>query len=81
MSLSLFPDISPTLLALTLAAVTGGILLLLLGLALNNPLLLRMGLRNTVRRPGKTILLLCGLALASAQPAGVQAAAKKEDDL
>ncbi len=43
MSLSLFPDISPTLLALTLAVVTGGILLLLLGLALNNPLLLRMG--------------------------------------
>jgi putative ABC transport system permease protein len=66
MSLSLFPDISPTLLALTLAVVTGGILLLLLGLALNNPLLLRMGLRNTVRRPGKTILLLCGLALATA---------------
>ncbi len=66
MSLSLFPDISPTLLALTLAVVTGGILLLLLGLALNNPLLLRMGLRNMVRRPGKTILLLCGLALASA---------------
>ncbi len=66
MSLSLFPDISPTLLALTLTVVTGGILLLLLGLALNNPLLLRMGLRNTVRRPGKTILLLCGLALASA---------------
>ncbi len=66
MSLSLFPDISPTLLALTLAVVTGGILLLLLGLALNKPLLLRMGLRNTVRRPGKTFLLLCGLALASA---------------
>jgi putative ABC transport system permease protein len=66
MGLSLFPDISPTLLALALAVVTGGILLLLLGLALNNPLLLRMGLRNMVRRPGKTILLLCGLALASA---------------
>jgi putative ABC transport system permease protein len=66
MSLSLFPDISPTLLALTLAVVTGGMLLLLLGLALNNPLLLRMGLRNMVRRPGKTLLLLCGLALASA---------------
>jgi putative ABC transport system permease protein len=66
MSLSLFPGISPTLLALALAVVTGGILLLLLGLALNNPLLLRIGLRNMVRRPGKTILLLCGLALASA---------------
>ncbi len=66
MNLSLFPDISPTLLALTLAVVTGGILLLLLGLALNNPLLLRMGLRNMVRRPGKTFLLLFGLALASA---------------
>lgn len=66
MSLSLFPDISPTGLALALAVVTGGILFLLLGLALTNPLLLRMGLRNTVRRPGKTILLLCGLALATA---------------
>ena len=66
MSLSLFPDISPTLLALALAVVTGGILLVLLGLALTNPLLLRMGLRNTVRRPGKTLLLLCGLALATA---------------
>ena len=66
MSLSFFPGISPTLLALTLAVVTGGILLLLLGLALNNPLLLRIGLRNVGRRPGKTILLLCGLALASA---------------
>lgn len=58
MSLSLFPDISSTGLSLTLAVITGGILLLLLGLALNNPLLLRMGLRNMVRRPGKTILLL-----------------------
>ena len=66
MSLSLFPDISSTGLSLTLAVITGGILLLLLGLALNNPLLLRMGLRNMVRRPGKTILLLFGLALASA---------------
>ncbi|GCE20111.1 ABC transporter permease [Dictyobacter kobayashii] len=66
MSLSLFPAISPTQLALTLAVVTAGVLLLLPGLALSNPLLLRMGLRNTVRRPGKTILLLCGLALATA---------------
>ncbi|BCL78569.1 ABC transporter permease [Ktedonobacteria bacterium brp13] len=66
MSLNLFPDISPTWLALALAVVTGGVLFLLLGLALINPLLLRMGLRNTVRRPGKTILLLCGLALATA---------------
>lgn len=66
MSLSLFPQISPTLLALALAVVTGGVLLVLLGLALTNPLLLRMGLRNTVRRPGKAILLLCGLALATA---------------
>jgi ABC-type antimicrobial peptide transport system permease subunit len=66
MSLSLFPAISPTALALSLAAVTGGIVFLLLGLALSNPLLLRMGMRNTVRRPGKTLLLLCGLTLATA---------------
>ncbi len=66
MSLSLFPEISPTLLALVLFLITGGILLFLLGLALLNPLLLRMGLRNTLRRPGKTILLLCGLALVTA---------------
>jgi putative ABC transport system permease protein len=66
MSLSLFPDLSPTFLALVLAIFTLGILLALLGLALNHPLLLRMGLRNTTRRPGRTILLLCGLALATA---------------
>ena len=66
MSLSLFPNISSTLLALALAVVTGGVLFLLCGLAIANPLLLRMGLRNTVRRPGKTILLPAGLALATA---------------
>jgi ABC-type lipoprotein release transport system permease subunit len=66
MSLSLFPVLSPTLLALVLAAFTLAILLVLLGLALNHPLLLRIGLRNTTRQPGKTILLLCGLALATA---------------
>ncbi|HEY0755999.1 MAG TPA: FtsX-like permease family protein [Ktedonobacteraceae bacterium] len=66
MSLSLFPAISPTALALALATLTGGMLFLLLGLALTNPLLLRMGVRNTIRRPGKTLLLLCGLALATA---------------
>lgn len=66
MSLSLFPVISPTALALTMAMVTGGILFLLLGLAMAHPLLLRMGARNTVRRPGKTLLLLCGLTLATA---------------
>ena len=64
MSLSLFPEISPMALALILAAVIGGILFLLGGLALSNPLLLHMGMRNTVRRPGKTLLLLCGLATA-----------------
>ncbi|HEY7415759.1 MAG TPA: ABC transporter permease, partial [Ktedonobacteraceae bacterium] len=66
MSLSLFPTISPTMLTLTLALITAGILFLLLGLALINPLLLRIGARNTVRRPGKTLLLLCGLVLATA---------------
>ncbi len=66
MSLSLFPQFPSTLLALALAVITGGVLLVLLGLLLTNPLLLRMGLRNTLRRPGKTLLLLCGLALATA---------------
>ena len=66
MSLSLFPSISSTGLSLGLVIVTGGILLWLVGLALNNPLLLTIGLRNTLRQPGKTLLLLCGLTLAIA---------------
>ena len=66
MSLSLFPDISATPLALALAVMTGGVLFLLGGLALAHPLLLRMGLRNIVRRPRQTTLLLAGLALATA---------------
>lgn len=63
---SLLPGVSPDILAITLAAVTGGVLLMLLGLGAAHPLLLRMGLRNTARRPRQTLVLLCGLALSTA---------------
>ena len=62
---NLFPSLSPTVLALGLAIVTGGVLLVLGGLALNHPLLWRMGLRNTIRRPGQALLLLAGLVLST----------------
>lgn len=52
-------------LTLTLAAVTGALLLLLAGLGIWTPLLLRMGLRNSLRRPSLTVILLAGLILAS----------------
>ena len=62
----IFQGISPTLLALALAVMTAGVLCVLLGLGANNPVLLRMGLRNMGRRPGRALVLLCGLALATA---------------
>src|SRR6516162_8290854 len=46
--------------------MTAGVLCLLLGLGANNPVLLRMGLRNMGRRPGRALVLICGLALATA---------------
>src|SRR5215469_15973492 len=63
---SLFQNMSPTLLAVTLAAVPGGVVLVLLGLGATNPILLRMGLRKMTRRPSQTLVLLCGLALSTA---------------
>src|SRR5690242_4001534 len=63
---SLLPGVSPDILAILLATITGGLLLALLGLGAARPLLLRMGLRNTTRRPRQTLVLLCGLALSTA---------------
>lgn len=56
---------SPTLLALLLAAGTSGVLLVVAGLSVGNPLLWRMGLRNLARRPGQTAMMLLGLTLAA----------------
>ena len=63
---NIFQGISPTILAIALAVMTAGVLCVLLGLGANNPVLLRMGLRNMGRRPGRALVLLCGLALATA---------------
>src|SRR5260221_10022910 len=52
---------SPTTLALLLAALTGGVLLVVLGLGASNRLLFALGLRNARRRPGQTWLMLAGL--------------------
>src|SRR5262245_60793692 len=62
----IFQGVSPTLLAIVLAAMMAGAFCFLLGLGANNPVLLRMGLRNMPRRPGRALILLCGLALATA---------------
>jgi putative ABC transport system permease protein len=49
-----------------LALLTGLLLVVLVVLGLTNRVLLRLSLRNTLRWPGQTLLLLCGLALAAA---------------
>src|SRR5258708_6546264 len=56
---------SPTTLALLLAALTGGVLLVVLGLGASNRLLFALGLRNARRRPGQTWLMLAGLTLSA----------------
>src|SRR5215467_8998454 len=56
---------SPTTLALLLAALTGGVLLVVLGLFAGNRILFSMGLRNVRRRPGQTLLMLAGLTLSA----------------
>ncbi len=56
---------SPTTLALLLAALTGGVLLVVLGLGASNRILFSMGLRNVRRRPGQTLLMLAGLTLSA----------------
>ncbi len=62
---TIFAGISPDMLALLLVILTGGMLLILTGLGVSNPILFRMGLRNMVRRPSQTLLLLCGLLLST----------------
>src|SRR5258708_36519711 len=56
---------SPTTLALLLAGLTAGILLVVLSLGASNPILWRLGLRNVLRRPGQTVIMLAGLMLAA----------------
>lgn len=58
--------LTPTMLAFVLATLTGGLLLVMLALGVNNSLLLRMGIRNTVRRPSQTVIILLGLTLSTA---------------
>src|SRR5581483_2750224 len=62
---NLLPGVSPTVLALVLAGLTGGVLFIIGGLGASNPVLVRMGLRNMVRRPSQTLILLCGLMLST----------------
>src|SRR5215467_8653571 len=62
---SLFPAVSATTLALVLAGLLGGVLFIIGGLGVMNPVLLRMGLRNMFRRPSQTLILLCGLVLST----------------
>jgi putative ABC transport system permease protein len=56
---------SPTTLALLLAGLTVGILLVVLSLGASNPILWRLGQRNVLRRPGQTAIMLVGLLLAT----------------
>jgi ABC-type lipoprotein release transport system permease subunit len=63
--MNILPNIDPTMLAVILGVVTGGVLLMLLALGMSSPVLLRMGLRNLRRRPGQTLTLLCGLVLST----------------
>ena len=55
-----------SMLAIVLLVITGGTLFTLLALGVSNRVLLWMGLRNAVRRPGQAALLLAGLALSTA---------------
>ncbi|HVU70719.1 MAG TPA: FtsX-like permease family protein, partial [Ktedonobacteraceae bacterium] len=61
--IALFSGPAPAAIALALLLVTGGFLLLVLGLS--RPVLVRMSLRNMVRRPSQTLILLCGLTLST----------------
>src|SRR5258708_29665135 len=56
---------SPTTLALLLAGLTAGILLVVLSVGASTPILWRLGLRNVLRRPGQTVIMLAGLMLAA----------------
>jgi len=61
----LCPLVDLTVLAVVLSVVTSAVLLVLLALAVNQPVLLRMGLRNLLRRPRQTLMLLAGLILST----------------
>lgn len=56
---------TPTTSALLLATLTGGVLLIVLGLGVSNQIVLRMGLRNVARRPSQTLIMLTGLTLSA----------------
>lgn len=62
----LLPGFTPTTQALLLAVLTGGALLVLVGLSITHPLLWRMGVRNIRRHRAQTLIMLCGLVLFSA---------------
>ncbi|HEX6347872.1 MAG TPA: FtsX-like permease family protein [Candidatus Dormibacteraeota bacterium] len=60
-----FFGIPPQTLALAMGGAVAGLLLLLLGLAAVNRVLLKMALRNIPRRRAQTVLILFGLMLAT----------------
>src|ERR1700737_3085145 len=60
---ALFSGLAPDAIALALLLATSGFLLLVVGLS--RPVFLRMSLRNMVRRPSQTVILLCGLMLST----------------
>lgn len=62
---TLFPGVDGTLLIVVLVVLTSSVLLVLLALGMNQPVLLRMGLRHLLRRPRQTLLLLAGLILST----------------
>lgn len=58
--------VSPSMmLTVGLLVITFGVLFVLLSLGLRQHVLLRMGLRNMLRRPSRTLLLVSGLLLAT----------------
>ncbi len=62
---TLFGISMDTIMAVTLA-LFGGVTLVVVLLALRNPLLLRLGLRNIPRRRAQTVLIVVGLMLSTA---------------
>lgn len=54
-----------TTLALLLAALTGGVLLVVVGLGASNRILFTIGLRHGLRRPSQTMIMLAGLMLSA----------------
>ncbi|GHO55912.1 ABC transporter permease [Ktedonobacter robiniae] len=60
---ALFSGLAPDAIALALLLATSGFLLLVVGLS--RLVFLRMSLRNMVRRPSQSVILLCGLMLST----------------